>query len=428
MPGDARRGLRRAGCSARGAAVAARAGRAPRSAATSRGDGPPPERGSASAASRRVDGRDMTPARRHARRAGRLAARGRGRAVALHAARGATRAGRTSTSDDTGYARRAPTATATSREAARRARGGAELPGERPGADHQAAGVDVGGAALLLVRRDRGGLVVRRARLRPRRRRALGARSRARSRSARSRPSPPLLILDLGRPERFLQHAADLQAALADVDGRVGLTRVRRPRRAARSAPTCSGARRAAQRARRAPTRVVGGYLGSYTGVLLASTAVPVWAAAARFLGPIFVSTATATGGGDAPGARRHGLAPGPPDAPRARRRRDRRDGRRARAVDRQRAPPRAPGEALEEGRPGRLSRRRGRSSAAGLALRLARAPRRARAPTTALSASSSPPALASASRWVGAGRPSARDDEVVAQPARRPQASARPA
>jgi hypothetical protein len=40
----------------------------------------------------------------------------------------------------------------------------------------------------------------------------------------------------------------------------------------------------------------VGGYLGSYTGVLLAATAVPVWARSRLFLGPIFVSTATATG------------------------------------------------------------------------------------------------------------------------------------
>ena len=35
---------------------------------------------------------------------------------------------------------------------------------------------------------------------------------------------------------------------------------------------------------------------GSYTGALLASTAVPVWARSRLVLGPIFVSTATATG------------------------------------------------------------------------------------------------------------------------------------
>ena len=41
---------------------------------------------------------------------------------------------------------------------------------------------------------------------------------------------------------------------------------------------------------------VLGGYLGSYTGVLLASTAVPLWARSRMFLGPIFVTTAVATG------------------------------------------------------------------------------------------------------------------------------------
>jgi hypothetical protein len=40
----------------------------------------------------------------------------------------------------------------------------------------------------------------------------------------------------------------------------------------------------------------LGLYLGSYTGVLLASTAVPLWARSRLFLGPIFVSTAVATG------------------------------------------------------------------------------------------------------------------------------------
>jgi formate-dependent nitrite reductase membrane component NrfD len=43
-------------------------------------------------------------------------------------------------------------------------------------------------------------------------------------------------------------------------------------------------------------TSVLGGYLGSYTGVLLACTAVPVWARSRAILGPAFVATATATG------------------------------------------------------------------------------------------------------------------------------------
>ena len=57
---------------------------------------------------------------------------------------------------------------------------------DHPGPDPQPAGVDLGGAALLLVRRDRGGLVVRGARLRRRRRRALGG-GRAQGRARRAR-------------------------------------------------------------------------------------------------------------------------------------------------------------------------------------------------------------------------------------------------
>jgi formate-dependent nitrite reductase membrane component NrfD len=107
-------------------------------------------------------------------------------------------------------------------------------------------------------------------------------------------PAPALLIADLGRPERFLNmlriikprspmnlgawclvafSAADAAAVAADV---LGLG--------------------AAARGLGAATAILGGYLGSYTGVLLAATAVPVWSRSRSFLGPIFVSTATATG------------------------------------------------------------------------------------------------------------------------------------
>jgi formate-dependent nitrite reductase membrane component NrfD len=41
---------------------------------------------------------------------------------------------------------------------------------------------------------------------------------------------------------------------------------------------------------------LVASYFGSYTGVLLASTAVPVWARSRLLLGPIFACTAAATG------------------------------------------------------------------------------------------------------------------------------------
>jgi formate-dependent nitrite reductase membrane component NrfD len=43
-------------------------------------------------------------------------------------------------------------------------------------------------------------------------------------------------------------------------------------------------------------TALLGSYLGSYTGVLLACTAVPLWSGSRTILGPAFVATATATG------------------------------------------------------------------------------------------------------------------------------------
>ena len=107
-------------------------------------------------------------------------------------------------------------------------------------------------------------------------------------------PAPVLLIADLGRPERFLNMmrifkprspmnmgawclvAFSGSAALA-----VGADLARQPK---------------AARTLGAMTSLLGGYLGSYTGVLLACTAVPVWARSRAFLGPIFVATATATG------------------------------------------------------------------------------------------------------------------------------------
>jgi formate-dependent nitrite reductase membrane component NrfD len=107
-------------------------------------------------------------------------------------------------------------------------------------------------------------------------------------------PAPVLLIADLGRPRRFLN-----------------MLRIIKPRSPMNLGAWClvaftatdAGAvaadlldlRRVAQ-GLGAATAVLGGYLGSYAGVLLASTAVPVWSRSRNFLGPIFVSTATATG------------------------------------------------------------------------------------------------------------------------------------
>ena len=107
-------------------------------------------------------------------------------------------------------------------------------------------------------------------------------------------PAAPLLIADLGRPARFLN-----------------MLRIFKPRSPmntgawALAAFSVTGAvavgADVAQRPRAARTlglaqAVIGSYLGSYTGVLLTSTAVPLWARSRMMLAPIFVATATATG------------------------------------------------------------------------------------------------------------------------------------
>ena len=107
-------------------------------------------------------------------------------------------------------------------------------------------------------------------------------------------PCPPLLISDLGRPERFHhmlrvfkpRSPMNMGAWALTLFGALGSAAVaadlaRRPR---------------AARALGAANAVVGGYVGSYTGVLLSTTAVPLWSRSRLFLGPIFVSTAVATG------------------------------------------------------------------------------------------------------------------------------------
>ena len=126
---------------------------------------------------------------------------------------------------------------------------------------------------------------------------------------------------------------------------------------------------------------VVGGYLGSYTGVLLASTAVPVWARSRTVPRPDLRlhRDAPPAPRRDAAGARRARPARGAPDARGARPRRDAARWRRAGAVGAQRAAPGPAGRRAGGGPGGQAGsacakwRVRG-----GLALRL-RAPARAR-------------------------------------------------
>jgi formate-dependent nitrite reductase membrane component NrfD len=107
-------------------------------------------------------------------------------------------------------------------------------------------------------------------------------------------PCPPLLVKDLGRPSRFYnmlrifkpRSPMSMGSWCLTVFGAVGSSAV---------GADLLGRKRTAK-ALGAANAVVGGYLGSYTGVLLASTAVPLWARSRYTLGPIFVGTATVTG------------------------------------------------------------------------------------------------------------------------------------
>jgi formate-dependent nitrite reductase membrane component NrfD len=107
-------------------------------------------------------------------------------------------------------------------------------------------------------------------------------------------PSPPLLIMDLGRPERFYNMLRIFKPRSPMSMGSWCLTVFGGLAFGAVSADVLG--RRRTAKALGAGTAVAGSYLGSYTGVLLASTAVPVWARSRLTLGPIFISTATLTG------------------------------------------------------------------------------------------------------------------------------------
>jgi formate-dependent nitrite reductase membrane component NrfD len=106
--------------------------------------------------------------------------------------------------------------------------------------------------------------------------------------------APPLLISDLGRPGRFLNMLRVFKPRSPMNLGAWALSAFSVFNAAAVGADLL-GLRRTAQ-ALGGATAVTGSYLGSYTGVLLATTAVPLWARSRVLLGPIFVATASATG------------------------------------------------------------------------------------------------------------------------------------
>jgi formate-dependent nitrite reductase membrane component NrfD len=164
---------------------------------------------------------------------------------------------------------------------------------------------------------------------------------------------------------------------------------------------------------------LVGGYFGSYTGVLLAATAVPVWARSHLFLGPIFVSTGAATG---AAACRLALVATGVPAG------HPTRDG-----IGRVETGAIATelvlsqinelrlgelGDALEEGTAGRFFNAARWLVRLGLTLRLVRRRGGERSHHVA-SVAYMAAALCFRYGWVTAGRQSARDDEAVARMAR---------
>jgi hypothetical protein len=230
-------------------------------------------------------------------------------------------------------------------------------------------------------------------------------------------PSPLLLISDLGRPERFLN-----------------MLRVFKPRSPMSMGAWCltlygnliAGAVAADLLDRKRPARLLGaaaaaagGYLGSYTGVLLASTAVPVWARSRLFLGPIFVSTATATG---AAASRLALVATGVPEGHPTRIALGRVEtGAIATElvlsqINERRLGPLAG--ALERGQAGRLFKGAKWAVRAGLALRLARG-RLGPGSHHVASGLYLGAGLAFRYAWVIAGRGSATDDRAVAETAR---------
>jgi formate-dependent nitrite reductase membrane component NrfD len=229
-------------------------------------------------------------------------------------------------------------------------------------------------------------------------------------------PSPVLLITDLGRPERFHHMLRIFKPRSPMSMGVWALTVFGNLAGAAVGADLLGRPRTA--RALGAANAVVGGYVGSYTGVLLASTAVPVWARSRLFLGPIFVSTATATG---AAACRLVLSATGvkPNDPTRVALANVETAAMTAElllsVINERRLGPLA--RVLEQGRPGRLFKAAKWTVRAGLAAQLAR--RRTPAVQHTASALYLAAGLLFRYAWVTAGPHSARDDRAVAEMAR---------
>jgi hypothetical protein len=252
--------------------------------------GPPPEQRIREAEGRHVGDRDMTPAVGKRGEAGRYRRAVEGAKVAL---------AKTSWGDarwsylydkDTGYAAEPDDERVA--EANRRARGGADFPEVQGPVIRPAVwtwevplyfwfGGIATGSAFVAMACDAAGdhesaAIARKV--------TLGAVG----------PAAPLLVMDLGRPERFLHMMRIFKLRSPMSMGAWCLSAFSGVAFFAVAADVLDRPRLA--RLLGVKTAVLGTYLGSYTGVLLASTAVPVWARSKHFLGPIFIATGTATG------------------------------------------------------------------------------------------------------------------------------------
>ncbi len=120
-------------------------------------------------------------------------------------------------------------------------------------------------------------------------------------------PCPPLLILDLGRPERFLHMLRVFKLRSPMSVGTWGLTvfgvfcTISALIEAARDG-LLTPFRPLDRLLRALPARAIGVlgagpamFVGGYTGVLLAATAVPLWARSHLLLGPLFLTSAVST-------------------------------------------------------------------------------------------------------------------------------------
>ena len=230
-------------------------------------------------------------------------------------------------------------------------------------------------------------------------------------------PSPPLLIMDLGRPERFYNMLRIFKPRSPMSMGAWALSAFGGLAAAAVGADLIG--RRQEAKVLGGVNALVGGYLGSYTGVLLASTAVPVWSRSRLFLGPIFVCTGTATG---AAATRLTLVATGLPVGHPTRRALGTVETAAMGAelmlsvINERRLGPLGSG--LEAGTPGKLFKAAKWAVRAGLGLRFVRKPLGPNAHHLA-SVLYLAAGLLFRYAWVGSGRTSALDDDAVAQSAR---------